>query len=60
MVEVVAETAMGAEQAEAMLRSLAEHGIAEPEVTDSGLIVYSFYDLQKLGEKKDSRGLLDA
>jgi hypothetical protein len=60
VVEVIAETAMGAEAAEEALRSLAERGIAEVEVTESGLIVYTFYDVQRLKDKSQSRGLLDA
>jgi hypothetical protein len=60
VVEVVAETALPAEAAEEMLGAFVRQGLAEPEVTDKGLIVYVFGDVQQLGDKVQSRGLLDA
>ncbi len=59
VVEVVRELAMGLPEAESTLRSLVERGICEVEVTDRGLLVYSFPDVKLLGEKHTSRGVLD-
>jgi predicted DNA-binding transcriptional regulator len=59
VVEVVRELAMGQLEAESTLRSLVERGICEVEVTDRGLLVYSFPDVKLLGEKHTSRGVLD-
>jgi hypothetical protein len=59
VVEVAAATGLDAPTAEAALRSLAIQGVAEVEVTDSGMLVYAFYDIQKLPEKLTSRNILD-
>ena len=59
VVEVVRELATTHQDAEKLLRSLVERGFAEVEVTDSGLLVYTFPDVQLLEEKPDSRGVLD-
>lgn len=58
-VEVLAEFAVTAEEAEAALRDLAVRGVAEPEVTESGLLVYAFPDVRLLDEKPGSRGVLE-
>ncbi len=60
VVEVAAETGLDAPTADAALRALAIQGVAEVEVTDSGMLVYAFYDIQKLPEKSTSRNILDA
>jgi len=60
VVEAVAETALGPEEAQAAFDELCTSGLAEPQVTESGLIVYAFRDLLLLGEKSGSRGLLDS
>lgn len=59
VVEVVAETAMSAPDAEAALGVLVQRGLAEPEVTDKGLIVYVIHDVQQLPGKDASRNILD-
>jgi predicted DNA-binding transcriptional regulator len=59
VVEVVAETAMSAEDADAALGQLVQKGLAEPEVTDKGLIVYVIHDVQQLKNKQQSRGILE-
>jgi len=59
VVEVVAETAMSAEDAEAALGQLVQKGFAEPEVTDKGVIVYVMHDVQHLKGKDQSRNLLE-
>lgn len=60
VVEVVADTIIGAEDAEATLGILVGRGMAEPEVTDGGLIVYRFPDVEQLKDKGGSRGLLES
>ena len=59
VVEVMRELAMGQAEAEGMLRSLVERGVSEVEVTERGLLVYSFPDIKLLDEKHTSRGVLD-
>lgn len=59
VVEVIAETSLGAEDAEAALAKVVEQGLAEPQVTDKGLIVYVFPDVEQLKDKKGARGLLE-
>ena len=51
VVEVVADTVIGAEDAEETLGILVGRGMAEPEVTEGGLIVYRFPDVQLLKDK---------
>ena len=60
VVEVVQETDLEASDAEALLQKLAEQGLAELEMTDSGLLVYHFADIERLGDKAGSQPLLDA
>ncbi|MDH5805638.1 MAG: hypothetical protein OEZ54_10720 [Gemmatimonadota bacterium] len=59
VVDVVRELAMGQEEAESVLKGMVLRGAAEIEVTESGLLVYTFPDLNLLGEKSTSRGVLD-
>lgn len=60
VVEAVAATGLRAPQVEEAFRSLHEQGIAEIEVTDSGLLVYQFRDVRLRGEKGDSKPILEA
>jgi hypothetical protein len=60
VLEAVAESALALDEAQAAFDELCAGGLAEPEVTDSGLIVYTFRDLMLLGEKSASRGLLES
>ncbi|MEL6822427.1 MAG: hypothetical protein AAFP70_11740 [Calditrichota bacterium] len=60
VVEVVREFAVDTEFAKDALDSLHEKSMAEIELTESGVIVYSFYDVKHLPEKDSSRGVLDA
>ncbi len=60
IVEVMAEFAVDAETAKNALESFASEGIAEIEITESGVLVYSFYDIRHLAEKESARGVLDA
>lgn len=59
-VEVVRDLAMSHDDADALLRRLVERGAADVEVTDTGLIVYRFDDIRRLGDKSTGRGVLDA
>lgn len=59
VVEVIGELALPAPEAKDVLDSLARRELAELEVTDSGVVVYAFHDVQKLHEKSRARGILD-
>ena len=39
---------------------MAVRGLVEVQVSESGVLVYSFYDVQHLDEKADAKGVLDA
>ena len=60
IIEVMTELEIELEAATIALNSLTHQNIAEVEVTESGILVYSFYDIQHLSEKSSSRGILDA
>ena len=60
VVEVVRELAVTPEAAKQALDALHTRELAEIEVTESGVLVYAFHDLQRLKEKPYSKGLLDA
>jgi hypothetical protein len=59
IVEAVSELAVIPEEAKQSLDTLAVRGLADFEVTESGVVVYVFHDLEHLGEKSQSRGLLE-
>lgn len=59
MVEVVSELAVSPDEAKATLDAFTVNGIADVEVTDSGVLVFSFHDIRHIDEKEQSRGLLD-
>lgn len=59
-VEVTTALALPAAEAQAALEEMALSGQAELEVTDAGVLVYSFYDVRHLGGKGSARGVLDA
>lgn len=58
-VEVAGELAVPATTAEELLNELMAREMAEIEVTDSGLLVYTFHDIRHLSEKEAARGLLE-
>lgn len=60
VIEVVSALALPAEGAKALLDSMVGRELADMEVTDSGVLVYSFHDIRHLKEKETSRGILDA
>lgn len=59
-VEVATQLALAPEGAREALDALAVRGEAELEVTDAGVLVYSFYDVRHLGGKETAKGVLDA
>ncbi len=59
VVEVVREMAVTHSEAEELLRSLQVRGVTEIEITESGMLVYKFPDVQLLGEKATGKGVLD-
>lgn len=59
MVEVVSELAVSPDEAKETLDAFTVNSIADVEVTDSGVLVYSFHDIRHIAEKEQSRGLLD-
>ena len=58
-VEVAGELAVPTTTAEELLDGLMTRELAEIEITDSGVLVYSFHDLRHLSEKETARGLLE-
>jgi predicted DNA-binding transcriptional regulator len=60
VVEVATRLALPAPAVEALLGGLHERGLAEIEITEAGLIVYTFPDIQKLPGKGESKDVLDA
>jgi hypothetical protein len=59
IVEAVRDLAITPEEAKQGLDALSLRGMAEFEVTDSGVVVYAFHDLQRLSEKSQARGILE-
>jgi hypothetical protein len=59
-VEAATHLAMSPESAKEALDALTVRGQAELEITDAGVLVYSFYDVRHLGGKSSARGILDA
>ncbi len=60
VVEAVAATGLRAPQVDEALRSLTLQGVADIDVTDSGMLVYRFPDVQLLEEKGGSKPILDS
>lgn len=58
-VEVAGELAVPTTLAEELLNELMAREMAEIEITDSGLLVYTFHDVRHLSEKETARGLLE-
>jgi hypothetical protein len=59
-VEVASTLALPAGEAKAALDGMVARQVADLEVTDSGVLVYTFHEARHLGEKQEARGLLDA
>ena len=59
VVEVVTELGVSDEAAKEALDGLMIRELAEIEITDAGMLVYRFRDVEQLRDKERSRGLLD-
>ncbi|HYH78895.1 MAG TPA: hypothetical protein VEX86_03840 [Longimicrobium sp.] len=59
-VEVASELALTPDAAAEALKELGIRGQADVQVTDDGVLVYSFYDLRHLSGKSTAKGVLDA
>jgi hypothetical protein len=59
VVEVVSDLGVSTEDAKETLDGLMMRELAEIEITDAGMLVYRFRDVEQLPEKHRSRGLLD-
>ena len=59
-VEVATAFSMTPESAAEALKELGIRGQADVEVTDDGVLVYSFWDVRHLGGKSTAKGVLDA
>lgn len=59
IVEAVSELALSPEQAKEALDALSVRGLADFQVTESGVVVYVFHDLRHLHEKSEAKGLLE-
>jgi hypothetical protein len=59
VVETVGALAVTPEEAKEALDALARRGMADFQVTDSGVIVYSFHDVQRLSEKSRAKDILE-
>jgi hypothetical protein len=59
-VEVSSALALPAGEAKASLDGMVARQAADLEVTESGVLVYTFHEARHLGEKQSARGLLDA
>ena len=59
-VEVATQLGLTPEAAKEALDALAVRSQADMEVTDEGVLVYTFYDVRHLGGKSSARGILDA
>jgi len=60
VVEVVRDLAVTPDDAEAALNALHTRDLAEIEMTESGMLVYAFRDVQQLKDKASARGIFDA
>jgi hypothetical protein len=60
LVEVVSALALPQAGAKDLLDGMVMRELADVEVSDSGVLVYSFHDIRHLSEKSTSRGVLDA
>jgi hypothetical protein len=59
-VEVASALALTTEEAKATLDGLVTREVADLDITDAGVLVYSFHDARNVADKHSARGLLDA
>jgi len=60
VVEVISDLVLEHDTAKELLDSLVARGLADVELTESGVIVYSFYEISHLKDKMNAKGVLDA
>ena len=60
VVEAVAATGLRAPQVDEAFRSLTQQGVADIDVTDSGMLVYRFPDVLLMEEKGGSKPILES
>lgn len=59
-VEVASTLALPPGEAKAALDGLVSREVADLEITDAGVLVYTFHEARYFGTKRDGTGLLDA
>ena len=59
-IEVATALALQQDETKLALDAMVEREIADIEITDDGVIVYTFDAARRLGKKDTSRGILDA
>ncbi|HEX6693455.1 MAG TPA: hypothetical protein VF035_02010 [Longimicrobiales bacterium] len=59
VVEAVTDLAVSPEDAKQGLDALVVRGMADFAVTESGVVVYTFHDIERVGDKFEARGLLE-
>ena len=59
-IEVATALALPPESAKEYLDALVSRDVADLEITDAGVLVYTFHDAKHVGGKHSARGLLDA
>ena len=59
-VEVASTLALTAEEAKSSLDALVTREVADLDITDAGVLVYTFHDAKHAADKHSARGLLDA
>ncbi|GBC62943.1 hypothetical protein DENIS_3927 [Desulfonema ishimotonii] len=60
VVEVMMALRLDADPAKNALDAFVHQGVAQIEVSESGVLVYAFYDIRHLDEKSSAKGVLDA
>jgi hypothetical protein len=59
LVEIMTEMAVDTPTAQAALDGLLQREVADVAVTDSGGLIYTFRDIERLHEKPQARGVLE-
>ena len=59
-IEVATALALPEDETKVALDAMVEREIADIEITDDGVLVYTFQSAKQLGNKDTSRGILDA
>ena len=60
VLEVATALALQQDETKLALDAMVERDVADIEITDDGVIVYTFDAAKRLGDKHTSRGILDA